>query len=402
LSEMKQRQISNALDSMDPSLRTQRGSMHQIMSANELYTFSQSVPQIIRSIHARVIVFVAFALSQEELGQVFASKQGGGIAGYILDCVEECVAVAAVAMKDGYAHFDELSVEQAVQITADIAALESALPRLFGTVMRGLCHIGLVKVNEVSETFDYADSVLKGACKSCDTQVANMYSVVYEICRNKLDMLIDFSLDNFSWVCKTVRDTPNAYAESLVEYMRATFQCLGPMDDGSRAGLHFSCCGHVAERLVKLLTDPVEDSEGKGKHASRNGPVIVKIDPFGLKNLAIDIQHFEAFADGTGVGQLRECFVEVKCLATALLDKDLPMLLLPENSNIRRKKYPFLSIDKVYCVLEKYAGTGLGEKLMARGSGIVRNDFLMLEKKEVIQLTKLVRMQLGPTSAVRY
>ena len=80
----------------------------------------------------------------------------------------------------------------------------------------------------------YADSVLKGASKSCDTQVANMYSVVYEICRNKIDMLIDFSLENFSWVCKTSRDSPNAYAESLVEYMRATFQCLGPMDDGSR------------------------------------------------------------------------------------------------------------------------------------------------------------------------
>jgi len=395
LSEMKQKHISNALDSMDPSLRTQRGTMNQIMAGTELYTFSQTVPQIIRSIHARVIVFVAFALSQEELGQVFASKQGGGIAGYILDCVEECVAVAAVGMKDGYAHFDELTVEQAVQITADIAALESALPRLFGTIMRGLCHIGLVKADQVEETFDYADSVLNGACKSCDSQVANMYSVVYEICRNKLDMLIDFSLENFSWVCKSVRDTPNAYAESLVEYMRATFQCLGPMDDGSRAGLHFSCCGHVAERLVKLLTDPVEDSEGKGKNASKGGlSPVARIDPFGLKNLATDIQHFEAFADGTGVGQLRECFVEVKCLATALLDKDLPALLLPENSNVRRKRYPFLSLDKVHCVLEKYAGTGLGEKLMARGSGIIKNDFLMLEKKEVIQLTKIVRMQL--------
>ena len=358
LSEMKQKQISNALDSMDPSLRTQRGSMNQILGENELYTFSQSVPQIIRSIHARVIVFVAFALSQEELGQVFASKQGGGIAGYVLDCVEECVAVAAVGMKDGYTHFDELTVEQAVQITADLSALESALPRLFGTVMRGLCHIGLVKAEQVEETFEYADSVLKGASKSCDTQVANMYSVVYEICRNKIDMLIDFSLENFSWVCKSTRDSPNAYAESIVEYMRSTFQCLSPMDEGSRAGLHFSCCGHVAERLAKLLTDPVEDSEGRGKKSGGISPV-AKIDPFGLKNLETDIQHFEAFADSTGVGQLRECFNELKCLATALLDKDLPMLLLSENSNARRKKYPFLSLEKVHCILEKYVGTGL-------------------------------------------
>ena len=358
LSEMKQRLISSTLESMDPSLRTQRGSMNQILGENELYTFSQSVPQIIRSIHARVIVFTAFALSQEELGQVFASKQGGRIAGYILDCLEECVAVAAVGMKDGYSHFDELTVEHAVQITADISALESALPRLFGTFMRGLCHIGLVKADQVEQTFEYADSVLNGACKACDKQVAHMYSLVYEICRNKIDMLIDFSLENFSWVCKSVRDSPNAYAESIIEYMRTTFQCLGPMDDGSRAGLHFSCCGHVAERLVKLLTHPVEDAEVKGKHASNIQPV-AKIDAFGLKNLATDIQHFEAFADGTGVGQLRECFNELKGLTTALLDPELPMLLLSENHQSRRMKYPFLSLDKVYFVLEKYVGTGL-------------------------------------------
>ncbi|KAL3782704.1 hypothetical protein HJC23_012223 [Cyclotella cryptica] len=396
LNDLKQKQISNALDMIDPTLRTQRGSMNQIMAENDLYTFSQSVPQIIRSIHARVIVFAAFALSQEELGQVFASKQGGGIAGYILDCVEECVAVTAVGMKDGYTHFDELTVEQAVQITADISALQTTLPRLFGTIMRGICHVGLVKSDQVEKTFEYAESVLKGANKSCDKQVANMYSAVYEICRNKIDMLIDFSLENFSWVCKSARDSPNAYAESLVEYMRTTFQCLGPMSDGSRAGLHFSCCGHVAERLVKLLTDPVEESDGKARSPLTSGgiPPVSKIDAFGLKNLSIDIQHFEAFADGTGVGQLRECFNELKSLAAALLDKDLPVLLLPENAHARRRKYPFLSLEKVYSILEKYVGTGLGEKLMARGSGVIKNDFLLLEKKEVIQLTKIVKMQI--------
>ena len=394
LSEMKQKQISNSLDKLDPLLRTQRGSLNQIMATNELYTFSQSVPLVIKSIHARVIVFVAFALSQEELGQVFASKQGGGIAGYIFDCVEECVAVAAVGMKDGYTHFDELTVDQAVQITADISALQSALPRLFGTVMRGLCHIGLIKSEQVEETFEYAESVLKGANKSCDKQVANMYSSVYEICRNKIDMLIDFSLENFSWVARSVRDSPNAYAESIVEYMRSTFQCLGPMDEGSRAGLHFSCCGHVAERLVKLLTDPVDDLE-RGRTSSGGIAPVSKIDSFGLRNLATDIAHFEAFADSTGVGQLRECFNELKCLAAALLDRDLPMLLLPDNYQARRKKYPFLSLEKVLAMLEKYAGTGIGEKLMARGGSVANKEFLMLEKKEVIQLTKIVKVQLG-------
>lgn len=111
-------------------------------------------------------------------------------------------------------------------------------------------------------------------------------------------MLFDFSLENFSWVCKSARDSPNAYAESLVEYMRTTFQCLGPMDDGSRAGLHFSCCGYVAERLVKLFTDPVEDADGRTK-SSGGIPPVDKIDPFGLKNLATDIRHFEVNTKST-------------------------------------------------------------------------------------------------------
>lgn len=31
---------------------------------------------------------------------------------------------------------------------------------------------------------------------------------------------------------------------------------------------------------------------------------------------------------------------------------------------------------------------------MARGTGVAKNDFLLLEKKEVIQLTKIVKMQI--------
>ena len=231
--------------------------------------------------------------------------------------------------------------------------------------MRGLCNIRLIKANMVEDTSTYTDTVLKGSHKSRDNQLEIMYSLIYEIRRNKIDMLVDFSLENFSWVCRSARNSPNAYAESLVEYMRATFGCLGPMDEGSRAGLHFSCCGHVAERLVKHLTDPVEEPEGKGKRSAPSKPTtpgispVAKIDAFGLRNLARDINHFEVFADCTGVGQLKECFKELKELAAALLDRDLPMLLLPENAGHRRKRYPFLSLEKVYNVLEKYVGTGL-------------------------------------------
>jgi hypothetical protein len=50
-----------------------------------------------------------------------------------------------------------------------------------------------------------------------------------------------------------------------------------------------------------MLTDPTEDADVKGKNTSNIQPV-ARIDAFSLKNLATDIQHFKAFADGTGVG----------------------------------------------------------------------------------------------------
>jgi len=177
---------------------------------------------------------------------------------------------------------------------------------------------------------------------------------------------------------------------------------LGPMDEGSRTGLQFSCCGHIAEILVKLLTDTVHRDDSRhtmssSRHGRRenigfgNLPPISKIDAFGIKNLAVDVAAFELFAGKTGVPQLSESFQEIKSLTSALLDKDLPNLMLTENRNERRKRYPFLSLEKLANTLEKYVGVGISGKLAGATGRHV--DMLMLEKKEVNHLLKLARMQ---------
>ena len=325
----------------------------------EYYTFSKSVPDVVRAIHARAIACAAFALSQEELGQVFSQKKGSGAAGYVLDCVEECISVAAVGLQDGDAVLAEGSVNKAVQTMANVAALQHSLPRLFGTLMRGMCHVGLIRNDQLSDTFVYAETTLKGADKACFKQVGHMYNLVYEICRSKIDSHINLSLDNFQWVSKAARDMPNSYCEGLIQYLRMMFAHLGAMDDGSRAGLHFSCCGHVAERLVKLLTDPPDSDHHNGNSQEETLPPITKIDAYGLKNLNLDVAEFERFADETGVLELSECFKELRNITTAMIDKDLPQLLRPENANERRRRYPLVSMGKLGNILEKYVGTGL-------------------------------------------
>ena len=331
------------------------GSAGSSKEAGEFYTYSQSVPLVIRSIHARAIACASFALSQEELGQIFAQKKGSGAACYVLDCVEECVNVAAVGMKDQDNTVDEGSISNAVQLMANIAALQHSLSRLFGALMRGMCHVGMVRPEQLEGTFQYAESALKGADKACENQVGAMYSLVYEICRNKIDAHLNYALDGFNWVAKTERKVPNAYCEGVIGYMRTVFDSLGPMDDGSRAGLHYSCCSHVSERMVKMLSDrAIEGGAGDDGIAP-----VTRIDAYGLKNLSLDVGEFESFAESTGVPQLVDCFNELKNLINALLDTELPALLHPENAAARKRKYPYLSLGKVGNVLEKYVGTGM-------------------------------------------
>jgi exocyst complex component 6 len=354
----------------------------------EYFTFSQSVPLVVRSIHARAIACASFALSQEELGQSFLQKKGSGSACYVLDCVEECVNVAAVGMKDAENKSDEGSIDKAVQSMANVAALQHSLPRLFGTLMRGMCHVGMIRSDQLAETFQYAEATLKGADKACDNQVGSMYSLVYEICRNKIDAHLTYALEGFSWVQKSARDMPNAYCEGLIGYMRSVFDSLGPMDDGSRAGLHFSCCGHVSERLVHILCErPLEESS---KSDGGLAP-IPKIDAYGLKNLAKDVEEFKNFASTTGVPQLSDTFEELKSITDAMLDPELATLLRPEHADARKRKYPYLSLEKVGNILEKYVGAG-GMSIM--GGRKTPEDMLVLDKKEVLALLNLVRSYL--------
>lgn len=392
LSEMKQKSNNSSTFEDHESAHSRR--FGSSLQDADTYKFSPAVPLIVRSIHARSIAFAAFAMSQEELGQVFPMNKGVGVAGYVLDCVEQCVSIAAIGIKDGYEHFDELSVPEAVQITANIASLQNCLPRLFGVLIRGLCHSGMVPEDQVNETFDYAEETLTRADKACDAQVAGMFNSVYELCRNKIDTLLHFSLDNFQWVARSARETPNTYCESVIEYLRTIFKCLRSLDEGSKAGLHFSCCGHISERLVMLVAGKASDDNDHSQVLDDNSGLrpISKIDAYGLKNLSIDVAEFENFADGTGIPQLRECFAELKCITDALLDRELPNLLMQENENIRRRKYPFLNLEKVVNVLEKYQGTGLGGKLM--GSSSRESSFLMLEKKDLAHLIKLAKSQI--------
>lgn len=376
LSEMIQKPSQVELDFQDQA----RTSFNRA-PMDEAFTFSVAVPQVIRSLHARSITLAVFALSQVEMSQTFPDRKCSNAAAFVLDGVDGLVSVAAMGLKDSDTVVEEGSVEKAVQVMANISALQRCLPRFYGCLIRGMCNIGLIRSDEIDATISYSERVLKSSDKACDAQVGSMYSLVYEICRNKIDSHMNLALENFQWVAKSEREMPNAYCEGLIGYLRSVFASLGPMDEGSRAGLHFSCCGHVAEKLVKLLSGKPGDT---ATFDDSSLSPISRIDAFGIKNLFTDCQEFERFAEMTGVPQLRDCFNELRILTTFMLDKELPLLLLPENSTSRRRKYPILSMDKVLNMLEKYQGTGLVSalfrSLFIAGDEIMSSCFLSILK----------------------
>lgn len=128
---------------------------------------------------------------------------------------------------------------------------------------------------------------------------------------------------------------------------------------------YFSSLGHVSERMVKLLSGKPGDTASMDTSGI---PPITRIDAYGIHNLKRDCEEFERFADSTNVPSLHDCFSELRMLTTAMLDKELPSLLLQENAASRRRKYPLLSLEKVGNILEKYAGTGMVRIISSRMS----------------------------------
>ena len=222
LAEQKQSSSIDKSSGLDSGL-SRRSGIYSTFDENETFNFSQSVPLIVKAIHSRAIAFAAFASSQEELGQVL--KKGGGITGYILDCVEQLIMIAAVGIKEN-SNKPISNVQEATQIMANISALKSSLPRLFGVIMRGLFHLGMARGDQLEESFEYAESTLKRVDEYCESQTKSVVNSIHSICQNKVDELLRFSLENFQWVARSARDSPNTYCEGLMDYLRTIFKCL--------------------------------------------------------------------------------------------------------------------------------------------------------------------------------
>lgn len=403
------------LSRLDPTITNMSKQKLKTSTHQQLqHTFSTCVPTILRNIHARSIVFSSFILNFEELGQKFNTKfkQRAGSAGYVLDNLEDCIGNSAVALSERVED-DDVSVRAAdevvtaIQMTANMNALLQSLPHLYAVVVKGMCHIGLVRAENVEDVFRYADASLVRAEDKCKGEYSSCYSAVYEISRNKINELINFSMDNVDWVRPKVTGEQSGHVQTLISFMRNMFSTLDHLDASSREGILLSCCGHIGNRLVYLLSGDVNEysrAVAQGDEQDLQYPglsPIQKIDAYGLKNMAIDVRALKTFASTLDVQNLHQSFDEIDRLSSAMIDPDLPLLLRPENQGLRSKRYPFLSLERLKSIIERYVVAGIGSKMFSGtsmfsgGEQSSNSNVFMLDKKDVLLMTKLIDDELG-------
>ena len=131
-------------------------------------------------------------------------------------------------------------------------------------------------------------------------------SVAIDVARDKIDLLMSFSLTCDHWDSSIVSVDASDYVTEIISYMKVTFSAVkSSLDAVGVDSFCFGCCGHVASRLMGCLVN----GSGKFKDVDNGDvPIAEKVNVVGIWNFKRDVEELRTFADGTDVAQLGECF----------------------------------------------------------------------------------------------
>lgn len=129
------------------------------------------------------------------------------------------------------------------------------------------------------------------------------HGYIYELLQSKLEDLMS-SLVFVNWSAEKAPRAPNDAVLEMVEFMTVTFQWLSNLPATARDSAHFMCCSKISSGIIEHL----------------RSKKLAKISIFSVSALDLDVKHLEAFAESTGVPQLKQCFDELKSLIGCLLD----------------------------------------------------------------------------------
>ena len=112
------------------------------------------------------------------------------------------------------------------------------------------------------------------------------------------------SLVFVNWTADKIPTAPNDAILEMAEFMMVTFQWLSNLPASAKDSAYFMCCSKMSSGIIEHL----------------RSKKLVKLSLFSIAALDLDVKHLEAFAESTGVPQLKHCFDELQLLVGSLLD----------------------------------------------------------------------------------
>ena len=150
------------------------------------------------------------------------------------------------------------------------------------------------------------------------------------------------------WTPAEPARAPHAFMSDVVDYLAVTFGCLNRVPATVRDALHFTSCTQIARALLDVLAGTGDDAAAGALPFGH----VPAINMFGIHRLSLDLRQLEEYAAGCAVANLRECFAELRQTLQLLLGGKLEEHALDPVA--RFEMYPYVSLEKLARILEKY------------------------------------------------
>jgi hypothetical protein len=284
--------------------------------------FSGAVPKIMMHLRQLMFRYLQFIIRNSAL-----SPRGTSLCSAVESFFKSIVNILTTELsKDGA----ETPLSKACQISIDAASLSYCCANFKDLVAGVLAHVGWVDAIETN-----LEGTILRSQKALNGLSVSSQDLMFELLSAKVTDLLS-SLCFVNWTPSVLPNGPHESVEEIVDYLRVTFMWLTNLPRAVRDAAHFSCCSRTSTGLLDFILSPK----------------VPGINILSIMALDLDVKLLDQFADSCGVGQLRECFSELRDLISAILHKDF--LRFGENPPTLRKQYfPRLNVLKLAQLVDK-------------------------------------------------
>ena len=268
---------------------------------------------------------------------------------------------------------NESSLVTLCQITVDVSYLGIACRTVGDRLVRRSLKI---QDREVLEHVQSIERRLVGI--ATDAQVR-----MHEVMCARIDNIMREYLEGeaFDWGTCTLRSQASPELNRITDQVQSWFRLINVLQSSDINLAHFVAFRHICELMMREME--IAGNGGRGampspeKHAGLNKTVKFITMP-AISNFSIDLAKLEAFAENSGVHDLKQTLAEPRQLCDLLLSGNIDAITDPQ---VRQKYYPSVSTRILVKMLRRhehvspsFASAAPAASAMRQSKGISRTD----------------------------